>query len=53
MRAFLASLITVAVIAIAASYVLGDRIERSRDAYVGGGVRLGHDGGTNLIGPKG
>jgi hypothetical protein len=53
MRAFLASLMTVAVIAIAASFVLGDRVERSKEVYVGSGVRLGHDGGDNLIGPKG
>lgn len=53
MRAFLASLLTVAVIAVSAFYVLGDRVERSKDVYVGSGVRLGHDGGDNLVGPGG
>lgn len=54
MRAFLASLLCVAVIAIAASYVLGDRVETSRQTYIGSGARLTPgEGGDNLIGPRG
>ena len=50
MRAFLAALVAVLAVATGAWATLNPRSETASEAYVTSGVRLGEDGGTNLIG---
>lgn len=52
MRAILTALIAVALVATAAATLLDRNVENASDAFVTKSVRLGEDGGKNLIGGR-